>query len=281
MLRQYIFSEKSKGIYFDSIKNPSTDVAIVFIHGILASRNMWGSLYNSFSNKASLYFVDLLGFGFSAKPNIAYTLENHIKALKAFIDTEVNEKDIILVGHSLGALIAFGYTSFYPERIKKTILISMPYFHDPQEAYTHISTHSSYKKYKFLFKENLTTKIFCLLVCSVFGSITRQIVPFIYRDLSRKSAQDGHRHSYKSYISTLTNVIYNQNLSRILKPSIKKKLELLHGTEDHIAPIKNIKELAKQYNLSLTIEEGEGHRFPMINIKPLAKVLEKTIKEIK
>src|SRR5258706_8331570 len=169
MLRKFIYSEKTENIYFDSIKKSYADTAIIFLHGLGGSRQSWGKFYTNLSQYASLYFIDLLGYGFSAKPNITYTLENHIASLKTFIDQEVKEQDIILVGHSLGSIIALGYTSYNPERIKKTILIALPYYHSPDEAYKHISTSS---KYTFIFSYNLKTKILCTFMCSLFGSIT-------------------------------------------------------------------------------------------------------------
>jgi len=276
MLRKYIYSEKSKNIYFDAIKKSHTDTAIIFLHGLCSSRRSWGSLYNSLSEKASLYFIDLLGFGFSAKPNIDYTLENHIAALKKFIDKEVQEKDIIFVGHSLGSIIALGYTSFHPERVKKAILIGLPYYQSREEAKKYAETAS---RFKFIFTYNLQTKILCTLVCSVFGSITRQISPQVFiKDLPKAVAQDGFRHSYQSYISTLTNVLYNQNLSQLLKENITKKLILIHGSDDTLTPMVNIHTLAKNHNLYLEIQQNANHHFPMFDNKPIIDILKSELK---
>lgn len=274
MIRKFIYSEKTDTIYFDAIKKTDAGTAIIFLHGLVGSRRSWGKEYHVLSKQASLYFIDLLGFGFSAKPNISYTLENHIEAAKQFIEKEVKEKNVILVGHSFGALIALGYTSFYPERIKKTILLALPYYHSAKEAY---ATLIASGKYTFVYKDTLKVKIFCTLVCSIFGSLARQITPLIMRDLPRGVVQDAHRHSYHSYMSSLTNVLYNQNLTKLLSPSITKKILLIHGSGDKVAPLKNIEELVRKHDLSLTIFKNAVHRFPIYESELVVKMIEKEI----
>lgn len=274
MLRKFIYSEKAENLYFDAIKKPNADTAILFLHGLGGSRRSWGDHYNSLSKHASLYFIDLLGYGFSAKPSIEYTLDNHISALKKFIEKEVKEKYIILVGHSLGAIIALGFTSLYPEKIKKTILLSLPYYNSPEEAYKYVSKSS---RFTFIFKYNLQTKILCTVICSFFGPITRQISPLFIRNIPRPVAQDVHRHSYQSYISTLTNVLYNQNLPKLFKPLINCKLILIHGTSDSIVPIKNINKLTSIYNLSLLVKSNADHRFPLFESSYIINILEKEL----
>jgi len=275
MLRKFIYSEKAENIYFEAIRKSNADTAVIFLHGLGGSRRSWGNMYNSFPEKASLYFIDLLGFGFSAKPNISYTLEHHIAALKKFIDREVKENNIIFVGHSLGSIIALGYTSVYLEKVKKAILIGLPYYKSSEEAKKYASNAS---RFKFIFFYNLRTKILCTLMCSIFGSLTRQISPLFMRDLPRGVAQDVHRHSYQSYISTLTNVLYKQNLPNLLNDSMKNKIILIHGSDDKVAPIENINELVKKYNLSLVVQPNADHSFPLYDSKSVLNILEKEIK---
>ena len=275
MLRKYIYSEKTDNIYFDATKKPNAKRAIIFLHGLCSSRRSWGKDYRVLSKYGSLYFVDLLGFGFSAKPDTNYTLEKHISALREFVEKEVKEKEIIFVGHSLGSIIALGYTSLYPGQVKKAILTALPYYFSSEEAKSYAKNAS---RLKFIFSYNLRTKVLCTLMCSVFGSITRLISPYlIIKDLPKELAHDGFRHSYQSYISTLTNVIYNQNLTKLLSPSLLKKISLIHGTRDKIVPLKNVEKLAKKYDIPLTILENSAHRFPIFDSQPVVEELERVV----
>ena len=54
---------------------------------------------------AALVLVDLLGFGQSPKPAIAYTLDDHLMALHATL-TGLGIARAHLVGHSMGGLVS-------------------------------------------------------------------------------------------------------------------------------------------------------------------------------
>ena len=88
-LRTFFTNEKTDNIYFEKVKKEESNHAIIFLHGIIASRRFWPKEFHKLNDNATLYFVDLLGFGYSAKPNSSYTLENHLNALRNFIKKEV------------------------------------------------------------------------------------------------------------------------------------------------------------------------------------------------
>src|SRR3989449_11684323 len=57
--------------------------AIVFLHGLGASLRYWGCAYDALAARARLIFVDLLGFGGSAKPTGTYDIACHYAVFKA------------------------------------------------------------------------------------------------------------------------------------------------------------------------------------------------------
>ncbi len=224
-------------------------------------------------SSASLYFLDIIGSGFSAKPNIEYTLTGHLQYLHTFIKNNVHEKTILLVGHSTGAIIALGYTAKYPESIKKTFLISLPYYNTPQEAKYFARQSQTFKYYA---TDSLWTHLTCLTICTLFGPITRQIAPLFYRNAPRAVVQDYFRHSYNSYMKTLTNIVYNQNIPSLITTQSKNKLILVHGAEDKTAPLSHVQELSKNYQIPLHIQHGT-HRLPLHKNSHITGLLEKTI----
>ena len=54
---------------------------VVFLHGLGASLRYWGRGYDALSSSHRLVFIDLLGFGGSAKPDGAYDAAQHTTAL--------------------------------------------------------------------------------------------------------------------------------------------------------------------------------------------------------
>ncbi|MDB9314843.1 alpha/beta fold hydrolase [Spirulina sp. CS-785/01] len=78
---------------------------LLFIHGFGASTDHWRKNMAELQTEFSVWAIDLLGFGRSAKPNLAYSGDLWREQLQDFI-TEVVKQPVILVGNSLG-----GYAS--------------------------------------------------------------------------------------------------------------------------------------------------------------------------
>lgn len=257
-IQSFLNVEKSNHIYYEKIGKAHSSTAIIFLHGLCGSRRQWNKQYKKLSKKYSLYFIDLLGFGFSAKPNIPYTLQTHIEALHTFIQKEVKEKSVILVGHSFGAIVTIGYLQKYPKEVKKTFLLSLPYFLSSEEAMSHLK--ANYKPQYFLV-DSWFLKIICKVWCHYGGPITRKIMPYIYRDLPKEVANDGLLHTYNSYITSLYNVVYKQDIRALLSRKVSKKIFLFHADNDILAPFSNIITLSREYNLPLHIIENGTHDF--------------------
>ena len=77
---------------------------ILFIHGIPTSSYLWRNIIPSLSQGARCIAPDLIGMGASDKPDIDYTLSDHIEYIDAFIK-KLNLKNITLVLHAWGSVI--------------------------------------------------------------------------------------------------------------------------------------------------------------------------------
>lgn len=258
-IQTFLNVEKSSHIYYEKIEKANSSTAIIFVHGLCGSRRSWNKQYRELSKKYSLYFVDLLGFGFSAKPEISYTLQAHVEALHTFIENEVKEKSVILVGHSFGAIVATGYLQKYPKEVKQAFLLSLPYFLSGEEAMSHLK--ANYKPQYFVV-DSWYLKVTCKVWCHYGGTLTRKIMPYLYRNLPKEVANDGLLHTYNSYITSLYNVVYKQDITSLLTRQISEKILLFHADNDRLAPFSNIKTLSKKYNLPLHIIRNGTHEFP-------------------
>ena len=111
-------------------KNPS--LTVVLLHGLAADAHTYDTMLNFFAKQnslASIRFVsfDLLGAGASySSDDIVYNLPNQIAALHASIENLNSTAPIVLVGHSMGAIIAINYAKKYP--VKELVLISAPFY---------------------------------------------------------------------------------------------------------------------------------------------------------
>jgi len=100
---------------------------VVLLHGFLASSRYWEKVTDLVSQNYKVVTFDLLGFGASPKPkDSSYDYADHIVSINATLEELGIDEPFILMGHSMGSLIALRYATLYDERVKKLILTNMP-----------------------------------------------------------------------------------------------------------------------------------------------------------
>ena len=87
------------------------------------SAERWSDVMPTFSKYYRVVAPDLLGFGFSDKPQINYTPESLSFFVDSFIRTVCNQR-IFLMGSSLGGQIATLYAASHPASIGKLVLVA-------------------------------------------------------------------------------------------------------------------------------------------------------------
>ncbi len=90
---------------------------IVFLHGVPTSSHLWRNIMPVLANQGRCIAPDLIGMGKSTKPNLQYTVNDHISYIEKFID-KLNLQNITFVTHGLGSAIGFDYTSKHENRVK-------------------------------------------------------------------------------------------------------------------------------------------------------------------
>ena len=104
--------------YLDSGDGP----VVILIHGLGGSLWQWEYQQGDLATKHRLITVDLLGAGFSDKPDIDYTPQAMLDFFRAFMDA-LGIQRASLIGNSMGAGIAIGMALTAPERVDRLVLI--------------------------------------------------------------------------------------------------------------------------------------------------------------
>ena len=81
---------------------------ILFLHGVPASSYLWRNVMPHLASLGRCIAPDLIGFGRSGKPDITYSIHDHIKYIEAFIKA-LDLKKLVLVMHGYGSIIGFDY----------------------------------------------------------------------------------------------------------------------------------------------------------------------------
>ena len=98
--------------------------AIVLIHGFASSTLVWSKVFLQFAAAGyRVIALDLLGYGYSAKPrNGEYTIAGQAKLLAGLLDA-LGIPRAIFIGSSYGGAVAATCALDYPDRVEKLILV--------------------------------------------------------------------------------------------------------------------------------------------------------------
>ena len=90
---------------------------IVFLHGVPTSCYVWRNIIPHLSTLGRCLAPDLIGFGRSEKPDIQYTIDDHIRYIEQWIDA-LKLKNITFVLHGWGSIAGFDYAMRHEDNCK-------------------------------------------------------------------------------------------------------------------------------------------------------------------
>lgn len=96
--------------------------AVVLVHGLGGFAESWRHNIPALARVATVFAVDLPGFGLSSKPPARYRLADSARALHGFIQA-LGLGPVAVVGHSLGAAVGLTYALTHPARVERLALI--------------------------------------------------------------------------------------------------------------------------------------------------------------
>ncbi|MDD5747156.1 MAG: alpha/beta hydrolase, partial [Candidatus Omnitrophica bacterium] len=89
---------------------------LVFVHGWSCDASYWKEQVEYFKHKYHMVLTDLAGHGRSGSERENYTIEAYGQDVKAVVESIGAEK-VILIGHSMGALVIAHAARLMPEKV--------------------------------------------------------------------------------------------------------------------------------------------------------------------
>lgn len=96
---------------------------IILVHGIGQSFYTWRKNIDELSENHRVIALDLLGYGYSDKPDIGYSISDHANMILALMDSLKIEKAHI-IGFSSGAIFCLDFLIRNSDRVEKLVIIS-------------------------------------------------------------------------------------------------------------------------------------------------------------
>lgn len=222
---------------------------VVFIAGLLGSTRYWGNTFDSFAAKHRLIFIDPVGFGKSPRPDIEYTLDDHLAAIRKVLIKENATKNVSFVGHSFGGLLAAWYAHRHPKEVEKVMLLGTPAFESADEVKRKLYE-GSYLTGLFTFHSWLG-----VIGCgahNLFPKASTWLAKKVLPDLPAHVAEDALLHNWRSYGGSVRHVLAKAFLFVPLK-KLGSKAIIVYGKRDRFSTVARMKSLAKRYGNGLFI----------------------------
>lgn len=214
---------------------------VVFLAGLPATTRYWQGAFDPLAATNRLIFVDALGFGRSPLPDVEYTLEDHLGALRRTLVGQGATHRVTFVAHSFGTLLAAYYAARHPAEVERLFLLGTPVFADEEEARAHLR-HTSPTVGVFTLNP-LLARAMCKLHEAAYSRALVRIVPLFAPDTPPVVVQEGLLHTWESFDGTLRNVVLTQPIARPLA-GLGPKVTFVHGRAERTTSLARIRALA-------------------------------------
>ncbi len=245
--------------------------SLVFIHGLGGCLKAFEPILPALEKyRYKIINIDLRSHGQSTRPphSFQYQIDYFIQDIIGVLQQE-KAKEVTLVGHCFGGILALLLSSRQPELIKSLVLIN-----------------SSYKAPNFssLVYNYFPLKGIIFFLLKFFPNIYIKRYP-AYEKYERSGdfnvmriGSDILHTSPRSYLY-LTREIANLDFDRELS-KIKQNVLLIHGDRDHIFNLQSTFELKnKLKNSKLEVIEGANHLIVLGQRQKLLQIIEENIKQ--
>ena len=97
--------------------------ALILLHGVQGHLEVWLRNVAAFGARHRVVAFDLLGHGFTGKPDRPYEIRDYLEHALVLLDT-LGIKRATWIGSSLGGWISARAAAQFPERVEKLVLVS-------------------------------------------------------------------------------------------------------------------------------------------------------------
>lgn len=194
---------------------------VVLLHGYLSSSHYWDNIIPELATHYRVMTIDLIGFGDSPKPkNADYSLQTHAEHVRETIASFAGGEPAVIIGHSMGALIAAKVGVLDPQLCRAVIACNMPLFDDSRVA------RHAFEQTNVIYRVMLYHKISMLLWPVM--NISQLLINHLFRHGQMAYSP---KHSRTSRYRSLVNVIEKSRGIELIM-ALRCPVTLIMGTYD-------------------------------------------------
>lgn len=194
---------------------------VVLLHGIGRTGQVWEKVVGLLAElPVRIVAFDLLGFGASPKPDWPdYDVDDHARAVITAIEKLKSPEPAILVGHSMGCLVAVRVARLRPDLVRHLVLYEMPLYDGLPDKRIHRLRLNLYARFYRQITRYQPT----------FDDVTR-------RKLTERLARrivgfEVERDTWQPFVKSLEHTIMRQTAAEDIK-QIDTPMDVIYGTYD-------------------------------------------------
>ena len=127
MLREKIFDTGAVELNF--AEGPANGPPLVLLHGITTAWQSWLPLIPALALRWQVFALDLRGHGKSGRVSGCYRLEDYVADVAAFLLKQAKSPAVV-IGHSLGGMVAIGAAIPVPDHIRALVIGDSPMYRE-------------------------------------------------------------------------------------------------------------------------------------------------------
>ena len=245
-------------VVFQNPKKPRA--TYVFIHGIGNTLHAWDEVVKKMPHDVRLIGIDLLGFGDSPKPAWAvYSAKTQARSVALTLLSMRLVQQPILVGHSLGALVAVEVAKRYPLVVKELVLCSPPFYQPEVTDKKGIKSPDDMLRQVYRYAKKHSDRL---------QKLSTRVVKLGLANRALNITSD----NVVSYMAALEASIINQTSLADIK-ELKLPITILYGALDPVVIAKHIVKLGKEHKNITTKRLLTGHEVVGSYVGSLVKTL--------
>lgn len=217
---------------------------LILLHGIGASAERWSRVIPALSKYFHLIIPDIIGFGYSDKPAVEYTMNFFVDFFKVFLDN-LSISTASIIGSSFGGHVATEFAIRFNRMVEKLVLVSpagmMKTSTPTLDRYIMAALYPVYEHVYGAFREMAFEP----------DAVSEEIVMDFVNRMRLTNAK-------YAFMSTVLGIRYapkmNGRLSNIIAPTL-----LVWGEHDKMIPLQYAKEYDEIPKRELVVIKNCGH----------------------
>jgi pimeloyl-ACP methyl ester carboxylesterase len=252
--------------YLRSADRSTQQPPVLLLHGFGASIGHWQHNLEFLAAHHTVYGLDLVGWGGSRKPNINYNIDLWVEQVHDFWQTFIG-RPIILVGNSIGSLVALVAAARYPEMAANLVMVSLPDLSAEQEMIPKpiqplvngikraiLNPPLLFTLFRFVSRPSVARK-WAQIAYANPDRVTDDLIDLFLTPAREKEAPA----AFVKIMQGMTSSTFSPNIRQLL-PSMKIPMLLIWGTQDRMIPLQTADILLKLNPLLELINiEAAGH----------------------